>query len=253
MQVYQMSSDLEKQGKNFLSPDLFFDSENPLNKEQDQLKRQKSALKLNVKSIEHVNKTGVINDYDVSLTFCSCGDFIRRRKPCKHMYRLAHELGIFHLNGNVVNDSSMKNDTEKKELSKKLLKIVEELGEDGKFVLYNVMYAYMYQGKIPLTIKNTATLKELVNNELVSYTDFNIDSLSAFFKKSELTAIVKENQCAIKLTKKTSILESLKNDYPEIFNKITADLVSVVPSDGVLLSPRKIYSCVKPDDPDDEL
>lgn len=32
--------------------------------------------------------------YNVFLDHCNCPDFKRRQKPCKHMYRLALELGI---------------------------------------------------------------------------------------------------------------------------------------------------------------
>lgn len=39
-----------------------------------------------------------IYDFAVSLDQCTCGDWIHRHLPCKHMYRLAHELGIFDLN-----------------------------------------------------------------------------------------------------------------------------------------------------------
>lgn len=34
------------------------------------------------------------NLYTASLNKCSCGDFIHRRLPCKHIYRLAMELGL---------------------------------------------------------------------------------------------------------------------------------------------------------------
>lgn len=33
--------------------------------------------------------------YKVSLENCDCEDFRRRKLPCKHMYRLAYELGCF--------------------------------------------------------------------------------------------------------------------------------------------------------------
>ena len=32
--------------------------------------------------------------YEVSLEYCTCGNFTGTRKPCKHMYRLASELGL---------------------------------------------------------------------------------------------------------------------------------------------------------------
>jgi len=34
-------------------------------------------------------------EYTTSLMMCSCSDFAKRRKPCKHMYFLAHHLGVF--------------------------------------------------------------------------------------------------------------------------------------------------------------
>ena len=42
-------------------------------------------------------KTAVIigsSAYEVSLTNCTCQDFSRRNLPCKHIYRLASELGL---------------------------------------------------------------------------------------------------------------------------------------------------------------
>ena len=34
-------------------------------------------------------------EYTTSLVMCSCPDFAKRRKPCKHMYFLAHHMGLF--------------------------------------------------------------------------------------------------------------------------------------------------------------
>ncbi len=74
----------------------FFDSENKsFHSDTDQLKRQKSALSLKMDSVDSDLKIGSIKNYSVSLENCSCADFARRHKPCKHMYRLAMDLGIF--------------------------------------------------------------------------------------------------------------------------------------------------------------
>lgn len=62
---------------------------------EDQIKRQKSAAKVCVESLDIENKIAVINGYDVTLCSCTCRDYSVRRLPCKHMYRLAIELGIF--------------------------------------------------------------------------------------------------------------------------------------------------------------
>ena len=74
----------------------FFDFSNKnLHSEVDQLKRQKSALSLKMLEIDAENQLGIIKNYSVSLENCTCTDFLRRHKPCKHMYRLAMDLGIF--------------------------------------------------------------------------------------------------------------------------------------------------------------
>lgn len=75
----------------------FFSSDDSLHKDEDQLKRIKSALKLKMDSVDFETQTGHIKDYDVSLDRCTCIDFGRRRKPCKHIYRLAIELGVFNV------------------------------------------------------------------------------------------------------------------------------------------------------------
>lgn len=69
----------------------------------EQLKRQKSAQskKLTPISINHENHTGEFEgrskNYFVNLEQCTCMDFSMRKLPCKHQYRLAHELGLFNL------------------------------------------------------------------------------------------------------------------------------------------------------------
>ena len=68
----------------------------------EQLRRQKSAhdKKLVPISIDNEAKRGLFSgtsrNYNVTLYNCECVDFSMRGQlfPCKHMYRLAHELGI---------------------------------------------------------------------------------------------------------------------------------------------------------------
>lgn len=75
----------------------FFDSEySELHKDKKQIERQLRAVDL--KQMDYVdfkNKVGKISTCSVSLEKCNCLDFHKRRKPCKHMYRLAMDLGIF--------------------------------------------------------------------------------------------------------------------------------------------------------------
>lgn len=83
----------------------FFDSMNAnLHSETDQLKRQKSALSLKMATLDAENQVGTIKNYSVSLENCTCTDFSRRHKPCKHMYRLAMDLGIFKVDNEGIKD-----------------------------------------------------------------------------------------------------------------------------------------------------
>ena len=76
----------------------------------EQQKRIKSAkdAKLTPISIDSETGTGYFSGssgrYTTTLNRCECGDFLRRRRPCKHIYRLAMELGLFASDG-------MKNDS----------------------------------------------------------------------------------------------------------------------------------------------
>lgn len=68
----------------------------------EQQKRIQSAQKsaTTPSSIDKESLTGIFpgsgkSPYKTSLESCTCVDFVRRKLPCKHMYRLAMECGAF--------------------------------------------------------------------------------------------------------------------------------------------------------------
>lgn len=73
--------------------------------EHDKPEQQKRWMKAAkdcslVKMLDDVQGVAVVKgnrggEYTTSLVMCSCSDFAKRHKPCKHMYFLAHHLGIF--------------------------------------------------------------------------------------------------------------------------------------------------------------
>ncbi|MBD3878375.1 MAG: SWIM zinc finger family protein [Quinella sp. 1Q5] len=77
---------------NFFSAD-----KKALHDQYEQLRRQKNALNFKFDSIDFDKRTGKAGKLRVSLERCTCGEFWKRRKPCKHMYRLATDLGLFEL------------------------------------------------------------------------------------------------------------------------------------------------------------
>lgn len=77
----------------------------------DEEKRLNSAQqsKTSPTSIDREHETGVFYGsgklpYQTSLAACTCNDFVKRKKPCKHIYRLAMELNL--MPGDFIHDPS---------------------------------------------------------------------------------------------------------------------------------------------------
>ena len=73
---------------------------NDVHSEPDQVKRLDSAKKADLTPVSVNVEDGTARfkskrrEYVVSLDSCTCADFAMRGLPCKHMYRLALELGL---------------------------------------------------------------------------------------------------------------------------------------------------------------
>lgn len=85
------------------TPELRAESEQ-LHAQEDQVGRQVRALEkkcaplnLNREAQSASFQGSGKPPYVATLSNCTCRDFILRQQPCKHMYRLAHELGIYPL------------------------------------------------------------------------------------------------------------------------------------------------------------
>ena len=66
--------------------------------EADQKKRAEAGKKL-IKKLSMKGSAATFsgsgkNPYQVSLDGCSCGDWIRHHKACKHMFALAYKLKV---------------------------------------------------------------------------------------------------------------------------------------------------------------
>ena len=66
---------------------------------QQQNRKNKAKFEnMVVRNLDRAAKTAVIesadgeNFYSVSMTSCTCPDFINRHKPCKHIYKLQNVL-----------------------------------------------------------------------------------------------------------------------------------------------------------------
>lgn len=73
-----------------------------IHEHEEQRVRQRNARKCQVISVDGETKTAEFkgsgkNPYITTIGSCTCQDFGMRKLPCKHMYRLMHELGEFDL------------------------------------------------------------------------------------------------------------------------------------------------------------
>lgn len=109
---------------------------------KDQIKRQKSAIskKLTPDFVDKDTQTAQFSGsktYTTTMEECGCIDFSRRKLPCKHIYRLAHELGLHDLSSFGKIESSQ---FTKKDVPLTVDEIVAILPEDEARVLKGNLY-----------------------------------------------------------------------------------------------------------------
>lgn len=97
----------------------------------EQIKRLRNAKTVQPLSINHDTCEGIFKGsskecYSTTLNSCTCRDFIVRNQPCKHIYKLALELGVIDFQDNIdisIKSSTTATQTQKKEITyKKKLK-----------------------------------------------------------------------------------------------------------------------------------
>lgn len=192
---------------------MFYDKDT--HNTEEQLKRQKSALRLNVQSIDKENNTGVINDYKVSLDGCSCRDYFVRRLPCKHMYRLAHEVGVFTLVGKVVDDKTVKNFKEARAAKKEFYESLLQLPEQAQILLYEIV-SYQNERKLKLDDNIKEQLNILLNAGIVELIEPTEAQYYYGITIKDLRAIAPEAPKG----KKAELIEYLRINKPEVEQEI---------------------------------
>lgn len=74
-------------------------TEHPADTDEEKRLASAQQSKTSPLSVDKERETGVFygsgkEPYQTSLASCTCNDFVKRKKPCKHIFRLAMELGI---------------------------------------------------------------------------------------------------------------------------------------------------------------
>lgn len=182
------------------------------------LKRIKSAQSAKLTPLE-IDTTNFCGDfqgghgrYHTFLSGCPCGDFIRSKLPCKHIYRLAAELGLM--------DFEVKNDTNailipKKERTslKDTIDIVEGLSDEAQKTLLRVSNEINSQHTTYL-ITETSDVTELIDSGIVvaDRTNFEVK----FGKKDEIIQLLSdENILYPPKALKNELIELCMQHIPE--------------------------------------
>ena len=145
-----------------------------LPEQQDRIIRARSAT-TTPDSVDKESKTAVFKagKYQVTLDSCTCVDFSRTRRPCKHIYRLAMELGL-------LEDNTCQTG-EKYDDKSDLLQSYEGLDLETKKLLKPIFYQLLYSRSV-VFLERGSLSDLLVHTGLFIETD----SLSAV---SQLPAI----------------------------------------------------------------
>lgn len=206
---------------------MWFEPEyNQIHLEPEQQKRQLSATKIPIKNINKDTQTANINDYDVSLRDCTCRDFKTRTKPCKHMYRLAYELGYLTPPVKIKEDSSYKGHREKTvkaNVSKSIKSIIDTVPARAQLLLLAYLKGFCTEAPTKESKKMAALLED--KGLLTKYDPPapDIDVLCSALTTKQLKAL-----CPIipnSVTKRTDIIQFISNEsiYVEVLKKIYED------------------------------
>ena len=138
---------------------------------------------------------GSSGKYQTYLDYCPCGDFHRSKLPCKHIYRLAMELGVF--------ESDFKSDsaaipTPKKEREPLSLTLdtVESLSLDAQHQLLGLLRTFSSNNRNLKVILNPA-IDELLSSGLIIENGSRYFSLSSG-KKDDLYNFLIEHDSNVK-------------------------------------------------------
>lgn len=195
--------------------------DNDIHELPEQKKRFKSSLtsKLIPISVDRDAQTGQFNGsgkepYNTTLNNCDCFDFIRRNMPCKHIYRLAIELGLIDTSHLDVEKGDY--GTDDRTLKDRIKQYIDTLDKDSAHVL--ARYFYEFGNKID----HKPMRKEKIPDVVLS--------CDAFEDSGDMrTKLIK--------LKRTELLELFANTNLRVKNLTKPELVELaIQTDGIDLN-----------------
>lgn len=145
--------------------------------------------------------------YETWLDLCPCGDFIRSKLPCKHIYRLAIELGI--MNEEAATDQNAIPEVNARKISlSETLDIVETLSKEAQHVLWNIASSTTSNNPFE-HIDADEIAEELIKSGIISDDGTGINETVIFGTKPEIISFLKKNNIEHNKSDKKNVLEEL--------------------------------------------
>ncbi len=220
------------------------------NEHEDQRVRQRNARKCEIISFSEETQTAEFKgsgekSYVATLDSCTCQDFGMRGLPCKHIYRLMHELGRFDLNA--VPEGRTSVPTPARELFDP--EILNSLSQGALKELYALVREWIAWASSNswLFSRSNAEVKELISGGFLEEFEDAGKSLS-IIEMSELRKTL--NPYGIKIRSKRDATPHILNLAPGVLEHTKREYVLVRFNESIRPIRGQIRNFLKPQFPD---
>ena len=200
-----------------------------IHNDSDQQKRVKSATKaeltpLSINSNEcTATFQGRSKQYSTTLESCNCVDYGMRHLPCKHMYRLAMELGLY--NATYKSDVSKAKQRSSSISFSDYVDLIETLTPTDQQKLLDFLYMFIYQKDKYACLITTEPTALISSGILVD--SGPIPEILDYFKRNELNDMVSKLNVPFKKNMATDTLiqwciDNLSDRMSELLSGYTA-------------------------------
>jgi len=150
---------------------------------------------------------GLDSQYTTSLQKCTCEYFQRCLRPCKHMYRLAHEFDIF-----ILNDVHYVPEPQKLLFYSQFKRIYQSLSATARSILLDLKYQY-------IVVSNRMDAASLLSHYFVVISS-DKHSILKSYRRDELFALLPADCSLRKNARKEEIIEEIISSHPQIIQEI---------------------------------
>lgn len=144
--------------------------------------------------------------YETFLDNCPCGDFHRSKLPCKHIYRLAMELGVLNSDFDTNPNAILTPKAERISLDD-TIDMVEHLSADAQLKLLKIAVEFKSADSGLMIFLDQITV-ELLNSGLIVESDPPKHEIK-FGKKNEIAELLKKENIPYDVKSKKGELENL--------------------------------------------